>query len=283
MNGTRSAVAGVNGAIRLTFGRLLGKNSVDLTHYATAAYRIRSIVVAQDITGSFADTIDDRRRRRRRHAGHLTGFNVPADRIGMQMFTGDSVQFTPLSNLQTNYGRFAPNGKETARRPVTRPRPAGSPCCNKLDLDPAIGGPFDHAWVPACSLGEGTAPTRAPPSSARPTSCSRQAQPYETRVIVLITDGEPACCSKPARRSNCTTAGACPDARARYGVDMADAAGRPGIDIFTVSFGASVIAVGLQRVAGTRYRRRVLNTPDDTQLSSILVQIAGNDPHCAGR
>ena len=86
VNGTRSATTGVNGAIGLTFGRILGNSSVDLFHNGIAAYRIRSIVVAQDITGSFHDNIDDACAADVTMLDVLHSYNIPADRIGMQTF-----------------------------------------------------------------------------------------------------------------------------------------------------------------------------------------------------
>ena len=104
-----------------------------------------------------------------------------------------------------------------------------------------------------------------------------QSQTYETRVIVLITDGEPQCCTISGTNVMCETSGACSDARAQYGIDMANAAAAADISIYTVSFGASASQAAynasLARGIGTGY-----NTPDPAQLTSILVQIAGTIP-----
>ncbi len=58
---------------------------------------------------------------------------------------------------------------------------------------------------------------------------------------------------------------------------MADAAAAAGINIFAVSFGAdanqAAYVASLARGIGTGY-----NTPDSTQLASILSEIAGNVP-----
>jgi Flp pilus assembly protein TadG len=276
VNGTRSALTGVNGAIGTSFGRILGTNSVNLSHTGTAAYRIRSIVIAQDVTGSFADNIDMAAAADVTMLDALYGFNVPADRIGMQLFTGASTQFTALSNLQTRYGTVRGQWAGDGKLAGDATKSSGITSCNKLDLDPTISAPFNHAWVPHCSNGgDGTNQGAALKSAMD--QLQAQSQPYETRVIVLITDGEPACCTGPGAWPTCTTAGACADARAQYGVDMANAADAAGIDIFTVSFGASVSQAvynaSLARGIGVAY-----NTPDATQLASILVQIAGTIP-----
>ena len=57
---------------------------------------------------------------------------------------------------------------------------------------------------------------------------------------MLITDGEPACCTRTGRVAHLYLLGACADGRAQDGVAMANSADAAGINIFTVSFGASV-------------------------------------------
>lgn len=276
VNGTRSAVTGVNGAIKLTFGRILGKNSVDLGHTGTAAFRIRSIVVAQDITGSFAGDIDAARAADVIMLDALRSYNVPADRIGMQLFTGDGSQFTALTNLQTNYNAVRAQWQGDGKASSDPTKTSGITLCNKLDLDPAVGAPFNHPWVPHCSAGGDGTNQGAAIKRARDQLLA-QSQPYETRVIVLITDGEPACCTGAGAWPSCTTGGACADGRAQYGVDMADAAYAAGINIFTVSFGASVSQAvynaSLARGIGEAY-----DTPDSSELGAILTVIAGTIP-----
>jgi len=280
VNGSRSAATGVNGPVALTFGRIFGQNSIDLVHNGTAAYRIRSIVVAQDITGSFSDNIDQACQADVSMLDTLHSFNISADRIGMQLFTGDgspvASAFTALTNLRSNYNTVRNQWQGDGKNSADPTKASGITVCNKLDLDPHWSAPFDHAWVPHCSQGgdgtnQGAAIKRASDQLVA------QSQTYETRVIILITDGQPECCTTSGTNVTCSTSGACPDARAQYGIDMANAAAAADISIFTVSFGSSASQAAynasLARGIGTGY-----NTPDPTQLASILVQIAGTIP-----
>ena len=148
---------------------ILGKNSIDLGHTGTAAFRIRSIVVAQDITGSFAGDIDAAAQADVTMLDVLRSFNVPADRIGMQLFTGDATQFTALTNLSTNYNAIRAQWLGDGKAATDPTKTSGITLCNKLDLDPTIGPPFNHGWVPACSSGgDGTNQGAAIKTGPRP-------------------------------------------------------------------------------------------------------------------
>lgn len=276
IDGERSAVAGADGPIALTFGRALGKSSINMGHHGTAAYRIRSIVVAEDITGSFADNIDQACAADVALLDQLYAYRIPADRIGMQLFTGASVLWTPLTNLQTGYAAVRAQWLGDGKSAYDETKTAGLTVCNKLDLTPPPGAPYDHAWVPACSSG-GDGTNQGAAIKAATDQLLANTQPYETRVIVLITDGRPSCCVYVGGAASCDETGACAMARAQYGTDMADAASAAGISIFTVSFGAdaqqSAYNASLARGMGTAY-----NTPDSTQLSTILTSIAGAIP-----
>ncbi|HSS39775.1 MAG TPA: pilus assembly protein TadG-related protein [Polyangia bacterium] len=276
INGLRSALAGADGAINLTFARALGHAAINLTDQGTAAFRIRSVVVAQDITGSFAGDIDNARDADVTLLDQLRAYQIPSDRIGMQLFTGAGTEWTPLTNVWTGYaavrtqwvGDGLPAGDPT--------KTSGLTVCNKLDLDPAYPAPFDHGWVPACSTG-GDGTNQGAAIQAAINQLLAHTTPYETRVIVLITDGIPACCTTVGTWVSCTTTDACAAGLAQHGVDMADAAAAAGISIFTVSFGAdptqAAYNASLARGIGTAY-----NTPDSTQLATILSEIAGNVP-----
>lgn len=274
--GTRSAATGSNGAVGLTFGRVLGKTGVNLTHTGIAAFRIRSIVVAQDITGSFADSIDQARNADVTLLDQLKTYNVAADRIGMQLFTGDGTQWTPLTNIKNGYigvrNQWYGDGKASTDPTKT----SGITVCNKLDLEPWAAPPMNHAWVPRCSMG-GDGTNQGAAIKRATDQLLAQSQTYETRVIVLITDGEPTCCTTAGTVVSCSSTNACALGKAQYGVDMANAAASQGISIFTVSLGASpsqsAYNASLARGIGAAY-----DTPDDTQLVAILAQIAGAIP-----
>ena len=276
VQGTRSALTGANGAVGLTFGRVLGTSSINLAHTGTTAYRIRSIVVAQDITGSFWSNIDPAWDADVTMLDALRAFNVPADRIGMQLFTGDSTQFTALTNLTTGYntvrGQWRGDGK--LFRDTTKQ--TGISLCNKLDINPYDDIAFRHAWMPSCSAG-GDGTNQGAAIQRATAQLLAQSQPYETRVIVLITDGRPECCTRSGNTVTCSATSACANTRAQNGVAMADAADDNDISIFTVSLGAdqqqAAYNASLVRGLGVAY-----DTPDASDLASILTTIAGKIP-----
>jgi len=276
INGLRSALAGADGAINLTFARVLGHPSINLTDQGTAAFRIRSVVVAQDITGSFADDIDNARAADVTLLDQLHAYQIPSDRIGMQLFTGAGTPWTALTNMSTGYAavrnQWVGDGLPTSD-PAKR---SGLTVCNKLDLDPAYPAPYDHGWIPACSTG-GDGTNQGAAIQAATDQLLAQATPYETRVIVLITDGSPACCTTVGTLVSCTIIGPCAAGLAQHGVDMADAAAAAGISIFTVSFGADP-AQAAYNASLARGIGRAYNTPDSSQLGSILSEIAGSVP-----
>jgi hypothetical protein len=276
INGLRSALAGADGAINLTFARALGHATMNLTDQGTAAYRIRSIVVAQDITGSFADNIDNARDADLTLLDQMHAYQIPSDQIGMQVFTGAGTEWTPLTNVSTGYAAVRTQWLGDGLSTYDSTKTSGLTVCNKLDLDPAYGAPYDHAWMPACSTG-GDGTNQGAAIQAATNQLLAHSTPYETRVIVLITDGIPTCCTTTGPVVSCSSTSACAASLAQQGVDMADAAAAAGISIFTVSFGAdpaqAAYNASLARGIGTAY-----NTPDSTQLSTILAEIAGNVP-----
>jgi hypothetical protein len=277
VNGSRSSLTGANGAVGLSFGRVLGNSSVNLTHVGVAAYRIRSIVVAQDITGSFWSAIDPACLADVTMLDALHAYNVPADRIGMQLFTGAPTQFTALTNLQTGYNAVRSQWLGDGKLFSDSTKQTGITLCNKLDIDPANEPPeFKHGWMPACSSGgDGTNQGAAIQSATA--QLLAQSQPYETRVIILVTDGQAECCSLSGTTVTCDSTDSCSQNRAQGGVTAADAADAQGISIFTVSLGADPLQTAynasLVRGIGTAY-----DTPDPAQLASILTQIAGAIP-----
>jgi hypothetical protein len=201
---------------------------------------------------------------------------VAADRIGMQLFTGDGTQWTALTTIKSGYNGVRSQWYGDGKASTDPTKTSGITVCNKLDLDPAAAPPMNHAWVPHCSSG-GDGTNQGAALKRATDQLLAQSQPYETRVIVLITDGEPTCCTTSGMSVSCSSTNACAQSKAQYGVDMANAAASQGISIFTVSLGASpsqsAYNASLARGIGAAY-----DTPDDTQLVSILAQIAGAIP-----
>lgn len=276
VDGLRTATTGHDGPIRTAFARILGKPSVNLSARGTAAFRIRSMVIAQDITMSFTGSIDDAGRADLALLDYLHALHSPADRIGMQMFTGGGTEWTPLTNVASGYwtvrSQWYGDGLPTGSPAKT----SGITVCNRLDVDPTTGPPYDYAWVPACSTG-GDATNPGAALKAATDQLLASTNPYETRVIVLVTDGSPQCCSYRTPDQRCVSLPACTAQLAQYGIDMADAADAAGISVFGVSFGASAsqaaYVASLARGIGTGY-----DTPDSTQLARILTEIGGTVP-----
>lgn len=274
--GTRSSARGVNGGLATAFGRVLGREVINLSHAGTAAYRIRTIVVAQDITGSFAGSIDEAARADVTLLDELYARAVPADRIGMQLFTGASTLFTALTSVQASYSATRAQWHGDGKPASDATKKSGITVCHKLDLNPSHPAPYNHGWVPPCSSGgDGTNPGAALKAAREQLLAS--SGPYETRVIVLITDGRPACCTLVSGAVSCNETDSCAQGRAAYGVDMANAAANAGIHVFTVSLGSNpeqtAYVASLARGIGTSY-----DTPNATELSAILARIAGTIP-----
>lgn len=274
--GARSATRGTNGAIATTFGRALGRTGVDMLHSGTAAFRIRSIVVAQDITGSFSASIDAAAAADVAMLDALHDYNLPTDRIGMQLFTGDGTQFTGLTSVYTGYSTVRAQWYGDGQPASNTNKKSGITVCNKLDIDKSSPAPYNHAWVPPCSTGgDGTNPGAAIKKAADQLLAG--AQSYETRVIVLITDGRPSCCTRSGTTVSCNETNSCASGLQSYGVQMANYADANGISIFTVSFGADSVQhaynASLARGIGIAY-----NTPDKNALAGILRDIAGVIP-----
>lgn len=279
VTGTRSALKGANGAIGLSFGRVLGQSTVSLAHVGVAAYRIRSVVVAEDVTGSLWSAVDPAGDADVALLDAMHAFNIPADRIGMQLFTGAAVQFTALTNLQTGYATVRNQWQGDGKPFDDATKTSGISLCNKLDTGPAstLHPAYRHAWMPPCSNG-GDGTNQGAALKAATAQLLAQSQPYETRVIVLVTDGKPECCTTSGSTVTCDGgASACAQKRAQDGLDMADAAEAQGIDIFTVSLGSdpqqTAYNASLVRGIGVAY-----DTPDPAELSTIMTTIAGKVP-----
>ena len=276
VTGTRSALTGANGAIGLTFGRFLSKTGVNLTHTGTAAFRIRAIVVAQDITGSFWSNIDPAWQADMTMLDTLYSYKIPADRIGMQLFTGDGTQLTALTNVQSGYNTIKTKWQGDGKLFRDTTKTSGISLCNKHDINPNDDIAFEHLWMPYCSSG-GDGTNQGAAIQRATAQLLAQSQPYETRVIVVVTDGNAECCTRVGNTVTCDSTTGCSLARQQYGIDMANAADANDISIFTVSFGSdpaqTAYNASLVRGFGAAY-----STPDSAQLASILQTIAGTIP-----
>ncbi|HEX3697584.1 MAG TPA: TadG family pilus assembly protein [Polyangia bacterium] len=228
----------------------------------------------------------------------LYQLGIPSDQVGLDVFISKSWAVSPLQNLRNNYSgiRVQWNGDGLSSLNVNKK--SGLAICSKANADPkwlAIVNWPNHPWMPFCNgLNEnengdagfyGGTDQGAGIERAIGSLTNQQFQNDGTRAIVLLTDGGPACCSN-AQGSNCADGLACNDGSAlcncarhaaQHGRDMADLAASNNISIFTVLFGASPagIAYGASLVRGFG---QPYNTPDSTQLQSILLNIANQIP-----
>ena len=298
VNGRRSDPTASDGSVSLSFGRVMGFTEADVSRRSTGAFRIRDLVLEMDITGSFIVDpaggykvdFDNAVAAVVGMLDYMASLNIPSDQIGMDLFVGKAQELTKLQNLKNNYLAIRTQWYGDGLSSLNTGKHSGIAVCNKTGLVPAPSPAWpNHNWVPHCWDGgepgfyAGTNQGAALKSGAD--KLIALVKNYETRVIILITDGSPMCCAVP-QGGNCADGLTCSDGSAlcncaksvaQYGRNMADYAFSNDISIFTVVFGATPqgIAYGreLARGMGQAY-----NTPDSTELQSILIDIAGRLP-----
>lgn len=283
VNGQRTLKA-VDGPIGLYFAKAIGFDHIDAVKHGTGAMRPRNIVVAQDITGSFHAAIDTAAVADVALLDSIHQFDLPSDRVGMQLFTGASQEFTPLKYVHTDYAAIHDQWYGDGLSVDSAAKTAGVTLCNKLDAVPAETRPYYmHAWVPHCSLGgDGTDQSTA--IQAATSTLVTLGGADAINVIVMFTDGLPECCSPGGATCDYVQTDPCPAARAAAGLQAADTAAADGISIFTVFYSGSLSDPSLV-AQGIAYNQSLVrgigkayNTPDKTQLAAILADIAKSIP-----
>jgi hypothetical protein len=286
VNGRRSDTTASDGFVSLSFGRVLGFSQAAVGRTSVGAFRIRDLVIEMDVTGSFLNNMDNAVRADVAMLDYMQSLNIPSDQIGMDVFVGSALQVTPLQNLKNNYSAIRAQWWGDGLSALNTAKGSGITVCNKTGQDATWP---NHNWMPHCWDGgepgffAGTNQGAALKAGAD--KLIAQVNNYETRVIVLVTDGSPMCCPVP-QGGGCADGAACADSGplctcakhvAQYGRDMADYAAANDIGIFTVVFGNDPVGVAygasLTRGIGQAY-----STPDSTQLQSILLDIAGRIP-----
>jgi Flp pilus assembly protein TadG len=286
VNGRRSDPTASDGSVSLAFGRVLGFSEANVTRSSVGAFRIRDLVIEMDVTGSFLDNMDNAVRANVAMLDYMQSLNIPSDQIGLDVFVGKAQEVTRLQNLKNSYNAIRAEWWGDGMSSLHAGKRSGIAVCNKIGVDPAWP---NHGWMPHCWDGgepgffAGTNQGAALKSGVD--KLNAQVKNYETRVIVLVTDGSPMCCPAP-QGGGCADGVTCADSGplctcakhvAQYGRDMADYAATSGVDIFTVVFGNApagmAYGASLARGIGQSY-----NTPDSTQLQSILLDIAGRIP-----
>jgi hypothetical protein len=91
-----------SGPIELMFGKLLGRETADVSAEAVAAVRRRDLVIVQDRTVSFVDSFDEAQRADRALVQSLEAQGFPGDRVGIVSFARDVTEEAPLTAVDGN-------------------------------------------------------------------------------------------------------------------------------------------------------------------------------------
>ncbi|HET6282873.1 MAG TPA: pilus assembly protein TadG-related protein [Polyangia bacterium] len=257
INGRISDPKASAGSVDTTFGKVIGFTQASVARSGIAAFRTRGIEIGLDVTGSFIYPAADPPVYQARTAAlnfldAMHDMNVTGDRIGMQLFTGKAQQVTPIQSVKDNYNSISDAWKKV--HICQKPGYGGWP--------PAPQGP-DDPLMPLCwARDDGMAyPTPGPTSNPGAVLKAAGAQllaspsPYEMPIVVLITDGEPMCCthesggnlcSKVPPGAPCCESGVictaatdvcnCAKGLRDAGIAQANALYSSGISIFTISY-----------------------------------------------
>ncbi len=257
--------------------RVIGWTGWSIYSSAVTAGQTREVMIAQDITGSFADEdMDNARIADLAFLDYMISSPYPNDKVGMSTFVGgvEDDAWDPLDPLE---------GNEVATRALWETLDSCN--CNEPAYEPicqAIHSPSEWAGYGACwewfcddgyhnvneqphmqdcfDFGAETAPGAGIDQSIDELLAS--GVPTSFQAIVLVSDGAPCC-------GDVLTAEREADA-----VAAADRAWENGIHVWTVGFDAGdtgnlVFLESLQRGMGESYV-----TPDSDELAAIMIEIA---------
>jgi hypothetical protein len=236
------------GPIPLFIGPIFGNQSANVSSVSqsTAAMRTRNIVIAQDITGSFRDEMQDARGADTTLLGQIHEAGFPGDKVGLALFTGGSRLYTRLDRVD------AP-----AAYAVTRQKWMTFPHCDSMEGDPDLDC---SGWTnPAAGL------------EVAIDELELHGNREAVKVIVLVTDGAPESATSQGWDA----------ARAADAERMADEADAVNISIFVVSLNSD----GVINPRQTQFCQSMIRgfgvfyeTPDSDELRGILKQIAHTIP-----
>jgi Flp pilus assembly protein TadG len=319
------------GYINLTFGRGLGFTESDITSAARTAFRRRNIMLEMDVTGSFAlisnsvnsTNIDNAVQADLAFLDTLDGFHFATDSLGMDTFTGNAaaspsglVNWTPLQSLGSNYTSIRLLWAGDGKRSDNTTKSSGIAVCKKTGVD-ASWPNHNYALVQSCWDGgetgffAGTNIGSAIKAGTDKLIAKTLTSPWETRVLVVLTDGGPMCCETkggggldtswalasggtgrcgdgaphdsalgdymPNYCSDSTGVCLCARGLAADGVTQANYAAANHVILYTIAFGNYAprlrYAASLVRNGGTAE-----TTADSTELANILKTIAGKIP-----
>lgn len=267
-----------NGSYRTLLMGLFGEKhaEVSTTQPAIGALRSREIMVVQDVTGSFSDEIELAREADLAFLDYIAARDLPNDAIGMVTFVGAAEVYTPLSSVANESGAIRSQWElldwcDRNYYPWNDPSSPyyyGGALVHKTDapmMDCNTGSTGATYWYDS-----GTNQGSGLYTAVEKLLEDEATDPYALKVIVLVSDGAPAC---PGGGATC---------EATYradGIEAADWAEENNISIFSVSFNETYSAdqsaymESLVRGYGAFYE-----TPDPADLPAILEAIARSIP-----
>jgi Flp pilus assembly protein TadG len=230
INGVRETSASNDGYVQLTFGRALGYSESSVTEDTIGAFANRNFMIEMDITPSYICDIDVGVQAAVDLLNELHTKNIGGDRISLDVFTGKAVERTGFLNIRDNYDAIYTKWWGTPYPSLyvsflDGTKTDGIVVCNKSDdTGPAPkGGQFDcpkgaakrnypnYGWVQHCSedgptgyavpLYAGTDIAAA--ITAGTNKLLANTQPWEPRVLIVVTDGSPMTCTGPGGGALC--------------------------------------------------------------------------------
>ena len=227
-----------DGTVVTTFGRAIGFGSANIAQTSNGAYRTRATMFEMDVTGSFVQVscaLDQAIEADLAFLDAMHGAGIFKDKLGLDIFTGDAINFSPLQTLGSSYTtmRTLWLGDDVALNPSnTAAHQRGIGVCTKPALTLGDYTPcptakttdqtkWPNEFNPApsksnidCSLGDSLHYAPAIPGvyggtnigaaiKSGITALKAGANAYDIPAIVVFTDGGPVCCEDPSGGSTC--------------------------------------------------------------------------------
>ncbi len=282
-NAARVELSRVGGnSVELFMAPVLRKSAPPLFGDAITAGRTREIMIAQDVTGSYAEDIGSARDANIAFLEYMIENPYPGDMVGMTAFVGgvdvdawDPLDFVEGSEAET-YARWStldtcncttstwedddcaadyPDWRSVAKSEHGE--------CWEWYCDTFYGNIDEHPQMPDCfEVGAQTAP--GPGIDQAVDQLLLVGNPASFQAVIVNHDGLPCCADDTAERTAATVA-------------AVERAWDNGIHVWVVGFnedgGDFSFLSTLPRGQGKFYE-----TPDATQLTDIMIEIASSIP-----
>jgi Putative Flp pilus-assembly TadE/G-like len=204
-----------NGLIHLTFAPSLGYKESDVSQSVTGAFSNRYFMVEMDVTDSYICDIDNAADAATTFLDYLYGSNgytmhgTRGDWTALDTFTGTAVPLTDWMNIMWKHATIDYKWRRDTTT-LSSSQGRGIGVCNKSNAI-GLGGTnkcngaayANHNWMNACSGGSAALTAQglfagtdlAEAIKAGTTKLTTISQPYEARVLILVTDGTPMACT----------------------------------------------------------------------------------------